>query len=75
MQLASAFGDSVEGKLNFYLNRVANIIAEDVGRCTPLSNVYNNTLIATCDKIFNPWVSHIFILNYVVNYCNCLLLL
>lgn len=40
-----------------YLNLVKNGFKDDVGKCGPLSNVYNNTLVATCDKIMNPWVN------------------
>lgn len=51
------FADKFEQKLLSYIYHIGNKTYNDVGRCGAISNVYNMTLIAMCDKIFTPWVS------------------
>ena len=40
------------------MQRVVDHTHTEVGKCWPLSRVYNATLIATCDEILNPFVSN-----------------
>lgn len=40
-----------------FLERVIDHALFHVGRCTPVSNAYNATLVAGCSKILDPFVS------------------
>lgn len=39
-----------------YQNHVVNFTLNDLGRCGPISQAYNASLIASCDEILKPWV-------------------
>lgn len=41
-------------EINNYLSLVVDKTLEDVGRCGPISNIYNATVVATCNKIVDP---------------------
>lgn len=55
--IAEAFAHNLEGRIKHYLRHVAYQLEHNVGQCGPLSNAYNATLVATCDKIVQPLVS------------------
>lgn len=37
-----------------YLSRVVTKTQDDVARCGPISNIYNATVVATCNKVVDP---------------------
>lgn len=39
-----------------YLELIVRTIKNDVGICQPLSNVYNSMIVASCNRVVNPWV-------------------
>lgn len=49
--------DSFSRDINGYLNHVINTTKNDVGRCEPLSNVYNATIVNVCNRVVDPFVS------------------
>lgn len=59
-QLATEFGKAFIHQVNNYLDRVIESILKDVGKCGPLSNAYNATLVASCNRILYPFVSFTF---------------
>jgi prominin 1 len=40
-----------------YLSLVINTTSNNVGRCEPISNVYNATIVSTCNRVVDPFVS------------------
>lgn len=40
-----------------YLQLVVNQTENDVGKCGPISNVYNSLIVATCNRVVDPFVS------------------
>jgi len=56
-QLAKEFGEEFNKHIDQYLQRIVNQIREDVGKCWPMSQAYNATIVAGCQKILNPYVS------------------
>ncbi|XP_075231383.1 prominin-like protein [Lycorma delicatula] len=60
-QLAKDFGEEFVNHLKHYLVRVTSHTEHDVGKCHPLSMVYNATVVAGCSRILDPfngfWVS------------------
>lgn len=57
MQLAKEFGLEFNKHIDQYLERIVNQVREDVGKCWPMSQAYNATIVAGCKKILNPYVS------------------
>ncbi|XP_054007718.1 prominin-like protein isoform X2 [Hylaeus anthracinus] len=59
--LATRFGNAFLRQIDDYLDYVSVSALKDVGRCAPVSNAYNATLVAGCNKILDPfngfWVS------------------
>ncbi|XP_043469570.1 prominin-like protein isoform X2 [Leptopilina heterotoma] len=59
--LASRFGDAFVSQVDSFLEHVINNALTTVGKCGPVSNAYNATLVAGCNKILDPfngfWVS------------------
>lgn len=55
--MAKEFGEEFNKHIDQYLQRVVNQIREDVGKCWPMSQAYNATIVAGCKKILNPYVS------------------
>lgn len=43
-----------------YLKLVVNQTKNDVGKCGPISNVYSSMVVATCNRIVDPFVSSSF---------------
>lgn len=48
------FTEEFMEEIVFYLERVVKNTQEEVARCGPISNVYNSTIVATCNKIVDP---------------------
>lgn len=59
-QIAQQFADEFLNHVRHYMQRVVDHTHSEVGKCWPMSRVYNATLIATCDEILNPFVSFCF---------------
>ncbi|XP_031777823.1 prominin-like protein isoform X3 [Nasonia vitripennis] len=53
--LASEFGKAFIHEVNNYLDNVIEAILKDVGKCGPISNAYNATIVASCNKILDPF--------------------
>lgn len=51
--LANFTGDFM-AEINAYLDRVVSKTQNDIARCGPISNIYNATVVATCNKIVDP---------------------
>lgn len=49
--------DNFSRNIKAYLNLVINATATDVGKCEPISNVYNATIVAICNRVVDPFVS------------------
>ncbi|XP_023289033.1 prominin-like protein [Orussus abietinus] len=60
-QLATRFGEAFLSQVDEYLEHVISSAKKTVGKCGPVSNAYNATLVAGCNKILDPfngfWVS------------------
>lgn len=41
-------------EITFYLDRVVDKTQNEIARCGPISNVYNASVVATCNKIIDP---------------------
>ncbi|XP_026284364.1 prominin-like protein isoform X1 [Frankliniella occidentalis] len=55
LEIAQQFADEFLSHVRHYMQRVVDHTHSEVGKCWPLSRVYNATLIATCDEILNPF--------------------
>lgn len=44
-------------EISNYLALIVRTIENEVGICRPLSNVYNSMIVASCNRVVNPWVS------------------
>lgn len=58
--MAKEFGEEFNKHIDQYLHRVVNQVREDVGKCWPISQAYNATIVSGCKKILNPYVSFSF---------------
>uniref|UniRef100_A0A1B0D4C1 Prominin n=1 Tax=Phlebotomus papatasi TaxID=29031 RepID=A0A1B0D4C1_PHLPP len=47
-------------EITSYLDLVIRTTENQVGRCGPISNVYNATLVAACNRVIDPLVSNFF---------------
>ncbi|XP_050421602.1 prominin-like protein isoform X2 [Adelges cooleyi] len=54
-KLAKEFGEEFNKHIDQYLERVVHQVREDVGKCWPMSQAYNATVVAGCRKILNPY--------------------
>lgn len=54
-KLAREFGDEFMSHIRKYLDRVVMQTEYEVGKCYPLSLVYNATVVAGCSKILDPF--------------------
>ncbi|XP_076292505.1 LOW QUALITY PROTEIN: prominin-like protein [Lasioglossum baleicum] len=52
--LATKFGDAFLGQVDGFLEHVIKQL-KSVGKCAPVSNAYNATLVAVCNKILDPF--------------------
>lgn len=73
-QVAHELLDSFSRDIKGYLNLVINTTKEDVGRCAPISNVYDSMIVATCNRVVDPFVSLHCIKSkrYESNFCSLL---
>lgn len=55
LEIAEQFADEFMNHVKHYMQRVVDHTHSRVGKCGPLSRVYNATLIATCDEILSPF--------------------
>ncbi|XP_076275247.1 prominin-like protein isoform X3 [Rhynchophorus ferrugineus] len=53
--IIDAFKVTILDIVNDYMDRVEEHITKKIGLCGPLSDAFNSTLVATCDKILLPW--------------------
>jgi prominin 1 len=60
IQLAAEFGKAFIYQVNCYLDYVINNTLTKVGKCGPISNAYNATIVSGCNKILDPFVSIIY---------------
>uniref|UniRef100_A0A1B6EEW6 Prominin-like protein n=1 Tax=Clastoptera arizonana TaxID=38151 RepID=A0A1B6EEW6_9HEMI len=65
-KIAREFGEQFTLHVNNYMQRVVNTFQNDVGKCWPMSQVYNATVVSLCNKVVDPyngfWASVGFIL-------------
>ncbi|XP_025422420.1 prominin-like protein isoform X2 [Sipha flava] len=54
-KLAKEFGQEFNKHIDQYLERIVNQVREDIGKCWPMSQAYNATIVAGCKKILNPY--------------------
>ena len=54
-KLANSYVNETIGQIDDYAFRVVNYTKNFVGRCQPLSNSYNATVIAVCNQIVDPF--------------------
>ncbi|XP_014605355.1 PREDICTED: prominin-like protein isoform X9 [Polistes canadensis] len=53
--LATKFGNAFLHQVDDFLEHVIDSAQNKVGRCQPVSNAYNATLVAGCNKILDPF--------------------
>lgn len=58
LQVAQELVTSFKNEINSYLNLVINKTENELGNCGPISNVYKSVVVAGCNRIINPLVSH-----------------
>lgn len=56
-QVAHELLDSFSRDIKGYLSLVINATKSDVGRCAPISDVYESMIVATCKRVVDPFVS------------------
>jgi hypothetical protein len=57
LQLAEMLANAILALVDGYWSRVVIVTTTKVGQCHPLSQVYNATVVAVCNKILDPIVS------------------
>ena len=53
--LANNYVNETIGQIDDYVLRVVNFTTNMIGRCEPLSNSYNATVVAVCNEIVDPF--------------------
>ncbi|KAH0947412.1 hypothetical protein HN011_009786 [Eciton burchellii] len=53
--LATRFGNAFLHQVDKFLEHVIDSAMNKIGRCAPVSNAYNATLVAGCNKILDPF--------------------
>ncbi|XP_020294345.1 prominin-like protein isoform X2 [Pseudomyrmex gracilis] len=53
--LATKFGNAFLHQVDDFLEHVIEAALSNIGRCAPVSNAYNATLVAGCNKILDPF--------------------
>ncbi|XP_033213236.1 prominin-like protein isoform X2 [Belonocnema kinseyi] len=53
--LASRFGEAFLSQVDDFLEHVIDSALNNVGKCGPVSNAYNATLVSGCNKILDPF--------------------
>lgn len=56
-ELANDFLTGFKGQLSNYLDKVSRDTENEVGKCGPISQVYNATLVGACKQVIDPFVS------------------
>lgn len=56
-QVAHELLDSFNRDIKGYLSLVINATKSEVGRCAPISTVYDSMIVATCNRVVDPFVS------------------
>lgn len=56
-QLAKDFGSEFLDHINEYVEKVISRTQYEIGRCWPVSQAYNATVVAGCNRILSPFVS------------------
>lgn len=56
-QISHELLDNFSRNVKAYLNHVINATTTEVGRCEPISNVYNSTIVTVCNRVVDPFVS------------------
>lgn len=46
-----------KSEIDFYLDLVITKTQNELGKCGPLSTVYNSALVATCNRVIDPFVN------------------
>ncbi|XP_059619971.1 prominin-like protein isoform X2 [Phlebotomus argentipes] len=54
-QVISELTTGFRNEITTYLELVVKTTENDLGRCGPISNVYNATLVAACNRIIDPF--------------------
>lgn len=57
-QVSHELLDSFSRDIKGYLSLVINATKSDVGRCGPISNVYDSMIVATCNRVVDPFVRY-----------------
>ncbi|XP_059472702.1 prominin-like protein isoform X2 [Neocloeon triangulifer] len=55
VKLAQIFVDEFTQHINNYLQRVVRTTKYSIGKCWPISQAYNATVISMCSKVVNPF--------------------
>ncbi|XP_034944559.1 prominin-like protein [Chelonus insularis] len=59
--LATKFSEAFLQQVNDFLEHLINTARNDIGKCGPVSNAYNATIVAGCNKVLDPfngfWIS------------------
>ncbi|XP_014484019.1 PREDICTED: prominin-like protein isoform X5 [Dinoponera quadriceps] len=53
--LATRFGNAFLLQVDKFLDHVIERAKNEIGRCAPVSNAYNATLVAGCNKVLDPF--------------------
>ncbi|XP_032665091.1 prominin-like protein isoform X3 [Odontomachus brunneus] len=53
--LATRFGNAFLLQVDKFLDHVILTAIKEIGRCAPVSNAYNATLVAGCNKVLDPF--------------------
>ncbi|CAL7934952.1 unnamed protein product [Xylocopa violacea] len=53
--LAANFGNALLRQVDDFHENIIELALNDVGRCGPVSNAYNATLVAVCNRILDPF--------------------
>nr|XP_031832726.1 prominin-like protein isoform X2 [Nomia melanderi] len=53
--LATRFGNAFLRQVDVFLEHLIERALQDIGRCAPVSNAYNATVVAGCNKILDPF--------------------
>ncbi|XP_070502019.1 prominin-like protein isoform X3 [Chironomus tepperi] len=54
-QISHELLDNFSRNVKAYLSLVINTTTNDVGRCEPISNVYNSTIVTVCNRVVDPF--------------------
>ena len=52
---SNSYVNETIGQIDDYVNRVINYTENYIGRCEPLSNSFNATVVSVCNEILDPF--------------------